>query len=711
MQLNKDLNLNTTFPRLLAGATLAATLAACGAGGSSSGNADAAASGNAPVIAATLTASTTTWTNCGMEYGTCSFTGTKQVRFGANGAYVVKTLTGPVACAITTFGSDPASGVQKSCDTAPVPTTTTTTPTTTTPTWTSCAKEYGTCSVPGTRQVRYGASGKYAYKTVTTSVLCNNSVFGDPAVGLAKTCDYSSATGTTTTPTTPPPTTTAPTQPTASVLPVPTNIANGATVNLNCGQTYKGTLELTGKSNVTVTTLGTCGKATISPGNAITGWTKYSGNIYSAPIGFTPTQVAISGNPLSKAHWPNSGWATSTSGMPGTDLTGATQVYLDNQSVAKTLALTSNSVSTAKPFYVEGKLWMLDIAGEWAVQNGRLYVWTADGQSPEGRTWASPNANGINADNSSGITINNIKIFATTNGISANTATGMKVLNTDIANSELDGIWASGSQKLTVDQSSVSNARRSGIDGWYSIVGASVTNTTVNNTGMVGMTTPSDAGIFFGDGSNNLIQNVHVTNSSYHGISVLHNRNTNLLNSVVDNACARLTDCAGIYTGARDQLPLTLKIEGNTVNNVKGTEGIGIYLDDFANGVTVNRNTITNSTRGMVLHNAFNNVITNNKFSTSAVTHLSFAQDSGNIRNNQVTGNAFNSTVGEQTYNLQYGTNLKTYGTFNTNTYTSTNVNVFGRYWDGKSAGVTTSFSGWKAWLGQDTNSTMNGRL
>ncbi|MGJ7917616.1 hypothetical protein ACI48D_19330, partial [Massilia sp. LXY-6] len=94
-------------------------------------------------------------------------------------------------------------------------------------------------------------------------------------------------------------------------------------------------------------------------------------------------------------------------------------------------------------------------------------------------------------------------------------------------------------------------------------------------------------------------------------------------------------------------------------------------------------------------------------FDTNAVTHLAFTQDSGNIRNNQVTGNTFNSTVGEQTYNLQAGTNLKTFATFNSNVYTSTNVNVFGRYWDGRSAGVTTSFTGWKAWSGQDQNSTM----
>ncbi|TFW33774.1 hypothetical protein E4O92_05445 [Massilia horti] len=474
--------------------------------------------------------------------------------------------------------------------------------------------------------------------------------------------------------------------------------------------TYQGTLQLNGKQNVTVKTVGTCGKASISPGSAITGWTKYSGNIYSAPISFTPIQVSVAGTPVAAAHWPNKPWATSTSGMPSTDLNGATRVYLDNQSVIKTNTLTSNSVDTSKPFYVEGKLWMLDTAGEWAVSGGRLYVWAPDGQSPEGRVWAAANANGINADNSSGITIDSVKIFSAFNGISANTSSNLKVLNTEISNSAQDGIWASGSNGLTVSNSSVTNTRRNGIDGWYSVNGANISNTTVSNTGTVGMPSTSDAGIMFGDGANNTINNVSVTNSGYHGISVLHNRNTSVTNSTIDTACVYLNDCAGIYTGSPDKAVLTLKIDGNTVTNIKASEGIGIYLDDSANGVTVNNNKVSNTTIAINLHNAFNNVITNNTVTSSGTVHMGFGQDiSGQIRNNQVTGNTFKSTNGEQTYNMQTGSNLKTFATWNNNTYTSTNTNVFARIWDGSSAGQTLSWSSWKSWSGQDGSSTMNG--
>ena len=41
-------------------------------------------------------------------------------------------------------------------------------------TWTQCAQEHGTCNFSGTRQVRYGLDGRYAYKVATGSIGCNN---------------------------------------------------------------------------------------------------------------------------------------------------------------------------------------------------------------------------------------------------------------------------------------------------------------------------------------------------------------------------------------------------------------------------------------------------------------------------------------------------------------------------------------------------------
>ena len=130
-------------------------------------------------------APTTGWTNCAVENGTCSFSGTRQVRYGANSSFVTRTATGSIGCNNSVFG-DPIVGVAKSCDVsdatvAPV-----------TETWTACAAEGGNCNFSGTRSVRYGANGYYAKKTATATVACTNAVFGDPLYGTIKGCSYSS---------------------------------------------------------------------------------------------------------------------------------------------------------------------------------------------------------------------------------------------------------------------------------------------------------------------------------------------------------------------------------------------------------------------------------------------------------------------------------------------------------------------------------------
>ena len=69
-------------------------------------SASAATTAPAPTPAPPTTG-TTTWTACATENGTCNFSGSAQVRYGANGLYSTKTLTGPVSCNNGIFG-DPA---------------------------------------------------------------------------------------------------------------------------------------------------------------------------------------------------------------------------------------------------------------------------------------------------------------------------------------------------------------------------------------------------------------------------------------------------------------------------------------------------------------------------------------------------------------------------------------------------------------------------
>jgi hypothetical protein len=52
----------------------------------------------------------TEWTFCASEGGVCAFTGTMEVRYGANGSFVYRTLTDGIACTNDVFG-DPIQGL------------------------------------------------------------------------------------------------------------------------------------------------------------------------------------------------------------------------------------------------------------------------------------------------------------------------------------------------------------------------------------------------------------------------------------------------------------------------------------------------------------------------------------------------------------------------------------------------------------------------
>jgi parallel beta-helix repeat protein len=59
------------------------------------------------------------WTFCANEGQFCAFSGTRQVRYGANGSYFIQTLTDGTACSNAVFG-DPIFGTAKHCDYGPL---------------------------------------------------------------------------------------------------------------------------------------------------------------------------------------------------------------------------------------------------------------------------------------------------------------------------------------------------------------------------------------------------------------------------------------------------------------------------------------------------------------------------------------------------------------------------------------------------------------
>ena len=141
---------------------------------------------------ASTTSSTANWTYCASENNQCNFSGTKEVRYGANGSYSSGIFSNGVACSNSVFG-DPIFGYVKECYYLDTSSSTTTAPantTTSTENWTYCASENNQCSFSGTKDVIYGINGSYFTGTFSNGVACSNSVFGDPISGYAKECHY-----------------------------------------------------------------------------------------------------------------------------------------------------------------------------------------------------------------------------------------------------------------------------------------------------------------------------------------------------------------------------------------------------------------------------------------------------------------------------------------------------------------------------------------
>jgi len=54
-------------------------------------------------------------TKCADEGGVCVFTGTRTIRYGANGIWAEKTATSVIHCGVAGFGRDPVENVLKQC--------------------------------------------------------------------------------------------------------------------------------------------------------------------------------------------------------------------------------------------------------------------------------------------------------------------------------------------------------------------------------------------------------------------------------------------------------------------------------------------------------------------------------------------------------------------------------------------------------------------
>lgn len=466
---------------------------------------------------------------------------------------------------------------------------------------------------------------------------------------------------------------------------------------MECGKEYRGTLNVSGLSSVTVTTAGTCGKAIINGAQVVANWQAAGANLWSAPLGFVPKQVVMEGKLLELAHTPRvngNPYLTVKSQSGGTltlgglaingDVIGATIRARDTQWSMVEGTVTGGSASTITTTglpggltgwgaYLEGKRWMLDEPGEWLYENGILYIYSAT--QPQAVEATASLA--INARNAKSLTLDNIVVKNGVTNIDASSSAGLVLKNVEVTNATDFGIDAKCATNLSMTSSSISNTGRDGLSIGYCGDTLRVDKSTFTNIGTVLMPRMTDAAIFGGYTTKMTVTGSTFTNIGY--VAIWFFSGSLIDGNTINGTCVTLNDCSAIYTFDRHHVGLNSIVSNNRISNVRGTlngqlagsgeASYGIYLDDSSNGVTVRNNTISGAVSGgILLHGAFNNIIENNTFSnnTNAQVYLSDYGFPGTVRNNIIRNNNYGAGTTYK-YGVESGDNTALWATYTGN--------------------------------------------
>jgi hypothetical protein len=116
---------------------------------------------------------TTQWSFIANEGGSFTTSERQTVRYGTDGRWTQKDVTGTFNCTNAAFGNDPNVGVGKRCELG----------------WSKVADEAQAIALPNTRRVRYGTDTRWVQRTGIKTGSCTNEFFGsDPAFGIGKSC-------------------------------------------------------------------------------------------------------------------------------------------------------------------------------------------------------------------------------------------------------------------------------------------------------------------------------------------------------------------------------------------------------------------------------------------------------------------------------------------------------------------------------------------
>ncbi len=318
-------------------------------------------------------------------------------------------------------------------------------------------------------------------------------------------------------------------------------------------------------------------------------------------------------------------------------------------------------------YFLQNDIKTLDQPGEWYYNPSSKKMNVYFGQkNPSSYTiQASTTPTLINSDNSSNLVFDNLTVKgADSYGFRINNSNNVTIQNCDVLFSGNTGISVGKSSgNLKIENCQILYSNSYGINLNKSI-NSIIRNNTIRNSGAIAGMGGSDSspykGIEFG-GSGNLVENNEIDSSGYMGIHLVKGENQTIKNNVINTFGFVKDDGGGIYIRANENdktLYTNRKIIGNIVLNGIGapagtnstySAANGIYMDDRANGVEITGNTVANTFRGIVLHDAFNiEVKDNTLFSNNVGCYMQHEGGPNPFRDNKIINNTFFSKFPKQ---------------------------------------------------------------
>lgn len=326
---------------------------------------------------------------------------------------------------------------------------------------------------------------------------------------------------------------------------------------------------------------------------------------------------------------------------------------------------TRYPIQINRGYFLLGQLWMVDSPGEWFYDSATkaVYAYMPNSAAPSTPVAAAILPVGIDLTSASYVSVDGVAIRKVGDAVAMRQSMGVHLRNLTIEDTSAAGIDITNSQSALVESSSLYRTGTDAISGNMPNVGhavfATIRNNVIRDSGVLMsgdrvLSLPIRQQGAIAAGSDAVVTGNQIVNSNYMGIF------TGLRSRVEDNfvfgACSVADDGAGIYTHRFPEgTPNNGVYRRNVVLHTRGNwNGLqpggspapqGLYIDDLADGITMEDNTSIDNRFGLQVHNGSYNTIRNNTFFGNRQGQIWIQEDSrtknaqGDIHDNIFSGN------------------------------------------------------------------------